>query len=467
MKRSLAAVGLASCVALLLTGCLPERISWSPDGRHALVLSDHLYVTDAQGRLTKLTDTTARSVAWFADSKRFVAVRQTRSTRKWSEVAELLPPKDRQAVVAMAEQFRAEILGLGEKDLGKLPRSQGLDAFVLEMMKMYLAASHAPELRPKLGATWGEFERASAEIHAVTVARVETGSLKDERTVVQWPATILNAAVSPNSKLIAFTTAGFEKRGGFTVSAARLYVASLSEKKGKADPWLVCDRSSWQFDWSPDGRSLAYTAAVGSTGGKNLHLGSLVKHEVASQAGQLAEPPGKSEEIAAVVFSPVTRQRWLEDGRIVFVSSHLEIPATAGSMPQDLYLYVVHPDTGAVVSRVLPDAASQSLPELKYLFRLSPDGRRVSVPGTKGQVAAAEIRTGKTRTIVGEDWAKDQQFIVPVWRSPEELCVMVPAGCPHGSPKRPEIVLYGTDGQPRCISKSWPDAVIQGLTGSK
>ena len=112
---------------------------------------------------------------------------------------------------------------------------------------------------------------------------------------------------------------------------------------------------------------------------------------------------------------------------------------------------------------MLPDASRQALPEWKYGFRVSPDGRRVSVPGKEGQVGVAELKTGKVQEILGKDWAGDFKFQVPVWRSSDELCLMVPAGSPHGSANRPELVLYGTDGKSRCLSKSWPDAVIKGL----
>ena len=38
--------------ALSITGCLKERLAWSPDGRHAAIITaDGLYLTDPTGKL--------------------------------------------------------------------------------------------------------------------------------------------------------------------------------------------------------------------------------------------------------------------------------------------------------------------------------------------------------------------------------------------------------------------------------
>ena len=63
-----AALGLA---ALLVGGCYEKRIQWAPDSNRAAILTtEGLFLSDANGRLSQMLLPKVKAVAWFSDSQR-------------------------------------------------------------------------------------------------------------------------------------------------------------------------------------------------------------------------------------------------------------------------------------------------------------------------------------------------------------------------------------------------------------
>jgi hypothetical protein len=54
MNRRWYQLAVTGLVALMLCGCLPRRLFWSPDGQHAAIIlpSDELRLCDADGKLS-------------------------------------------------------------------------------------------------------------------------------------------------------------------------------------------------------------------------------------------------------------------------------------------------------------------------------------------------------------------------------------------------------------------------------
>jgi WD40-like Beta Propeller Repeat len=70
--------------ALLIVGCVPDRIVWSPDGSRAAVLGDDgLHVCDVAGKLSPVLVPGATCMAWMPDSKRMVVCVEGES-KNWS-----------------------------------------------------------------------------------------------------------------------------------------------------------------------------------------------------------------------------------------------------------------------------------------------------------------------------------------------------------------------------------------------
>jgi len=159
--------------------------------------------------------------------------------------------------------------------------------------------------------------------------------------------------------------------------------------------------------------------------------------------------------------------RCLQDGRVVFASLEVELPTTENDLPDKANLFAFDPRQ-ATLTRLLTRQAQSAVPDLVDFFSVSPDGTRVCIPGEKGEVAVVELATGKVDTIVGKpaEGGKEQKLLtVPVWRATGELCLMVPPGHPFGSPSRTEIILWKAADKARCLSRDWPDEVVQSVTG--
>src|SRR5207237_420883 len=60
-----------------------------------------------------------------------------------------------------------------------------------------------------------------------------------------------------------------------------------------------------------------------------------------------------AESLAGIVFSELTKVRWLRDGRIVFVSAEINLPMARDDEPSKVSLFVIDPARAATVSRLL------------------------------------------------------------------------------------------------------------------
>jgi len=418
---------------------------------------------DASGKLTPLAYPPS---AWMADSKHFLAVKD-REIRNWPEAKQLLLPQEQVQLVALAEQFRTEIVGGTEKDLGRLPSAERRPSFVMEMVKMYLAANRSDDVKARVGDKWKEFEGAKFSCSEIILCSIE-GRPEDARVIARRPGDFFTIAPSPDSKMVAFISEGIDQRSSEQdiLGAFNLYVCEMPDKQ-PGEVRLVRNQPSMQFGWSADSSSLLYSASVVPFAEKAT-LGTLVVHKVVSPTGQLAVP-NQTEEVAGFVFNPLSRQQWLPGNRIVFTSYSLQLPAARNDAVQAKRWYIIHPDTPSVVSKLFPESTSAALPDDLGMCRFSPDGQWMSAAWEQGRVCIVEVKTGRVQPIVVDNWYQkdhDSSLMVPTWRSATELCLMVPPGSPQGSKKRGEVVLYDVNsGTYKCISKNWPDGVIVALQG--
>ena len=109
----------------------------------------------------------------------------------------------------------------------------------------------------------------------------------------------------------------------------------------------------------------------------------------------------------------------------------------------------------------------RSLPPRIDRFIVSPDGKRIAIPGSAGEVAVLEIDTRAVQKLSNKNnaqFTKSEKYAnrvlirpSPAWRSADELSFIVPAGHPVGGPRRGELVLQQLNAAPRAISKSWSD----------
>jgi len=163
----------------------------------------------------------------------------------------------------------------------------------------------------------------------------------------------------------------------------------------------LMDEGVTEGDWSTDGQNLVYakTTLPYELLSKGVQLGTITSRQVCGSFGQLlAEfPPAK--DLAGVLLSEhVTRVACLPDGRILFAAASRPLAGHhrryAGSA------HAIHSPAGAtqsIASVVLP-ADIERLPNRADRFVLSPDKKKVAIPGNTGQVKHPVPGHGKTRT---------------------------------------------------------------------
>jgi len=458
MKRS--TIHLWMCAALAICGCYPERIVWSPDGQRALVATkERLYLCDPNGLLTPLGTGAYTCMAWLSDSNRFAAATMEKLAT-WNDLEPLLSKEDKDRIIPLAEDMREDILKAKQVALGKLESVQGKDENDVLAARMYLRDRRAADLAEKVGDAWKEFESAAREYGVIRMWEIAGAEVKPGPILAKSLSGVASIRIPSHEKAIAWSAPMSGKMDG---SPANLFVVAAD---GTGIPRLVAGPCNWYFDWSPDGRSLVCAVPEGEDAGKGAMLLKIERREVCAADGTVLQKPGDAQTLAVGAFGGMTRIRCLQDGRILFSSTELQLPMDPNDAPAKGNLFAIDPSRQATVARLLPHSSQAEVPDALDFFSVSPDGARVCIPSDKGEAAVVDLATGEVHTIVGkpkDESSKQGLITVPVWRAGGELCLIVPAGHPLGSPNRPEVILWSGPGKVRLLSKDWPDEVIDGL----
>ena len=464
---------LAAAMAAAVGGCLELNVLWSPDGQRALLRGESgLYVTDAAGRLTQASTQPAAAMAFLPDSRRVVI--QEPVNVSWEQAARLLPPEQvtqaRLAGEALMAKLRATE-GEGQGLLQSLQADAGAD--VLGPVLLYLRDRYGQELSQRLKQEWEGVRQAELPIYRLRLARLEDKGLAPIRALAHWPAPAAAMELSPDGRQLAFTaevlSGGAKSRG--------LFICPVD---GSDRPRQVDLHVGWQMAWSPDGRRLACFAGACPGREQKGELGELREYNLAeaasapasataptSAASQTASSSPSPRVVAAVYFQPDAGLAYLADGSILFSGVAITLPASSGTSPQHrLFVTGGEETTAPTVIELTIDMSDW----LKW-FRLSPDRQRVLLPGTGGRLAVLTLKDRSVRVIQetpANYSSADYNFSsVPVWRGADTVCFGVPAGSPHGSPDRPELVLarLGEPIECRCISRQWADDLVVRLAG--
>lgn len=486
---------LAAVAAVTLVGCVPEKkIVWSPDGKYAAVIgADGLYRCDADGKLSPRLAENVSCAAWFPDS-RSLAIVSTHSMKTWDELAAILSKPRKEAIIQSAEQVRTALLAYGGEWEKFHP--EVLDratAAEITAGLLYLRDKHSEGLAEKLGKKWDELKSAEAAVTTLAVIDgTKDGPPPSMRMLRRELPGIMSVSVSPDGKAAAYVQElPGENAGG------RLMIVSTDTPT--VEPLLAAERVGRCVTWSPDGRSVAFMRAsvpLPNDGSFALRLGSVSRRQVRGKDGKLFEGEhgevamhiGKPdsaldkanigttpathdilpiEDLAGIVYVEELNVQWLRDGRIVFASMDVRMPCTAKDMPNQLGLFMLDTERMATVVRLLPREAETRVGDAVNYFEVSPDSKRVAIPGKNGMVTVLTLASGEVTSVQGEKDAEDKLRTLPTWRTADELCFAAPAGSKDGSPKRAEIVLWSTKGT-RAISRAWTELVVSGvLTAEK
>jgi len=470
--------------ATLPAGCLPEtRISWSPDGKLALVRGgDGLYLCDGDGKLSPRVAENVTAMAWLPDSRRFIAV-TNQPLATWDELVPHLSQARREAAMHEAAMYRAEALawkGDWQEFRFLTPPSDVRAALVC------LRDTHGKELEGLVGPKWSDLKDLRYTIQNVRLFDVAEGKATESKQLFESLEPIAEIRVSPGGKAFAWTAPPYPALGA--EAAFALYVAPLADPE---HPAKVTDRVSVFFDWAADGRTLVYASTGQPDAGgayrkaylagneeplvyRRQHmpesargtprLGFIFKCMVVDEDGSLVKDRS-ADAVAQVPFSDALPLRCLKTGRVLFAAPEVHLPVPAGTDPQHALSTAALEKPNDVKPAPAPEAASGVRYRLD-LFQLSPDEMRLALFSSQDRIAIVELATGKVDAAPSEPaglWPTQggTSSGLPAWRSNQELCFVAVTKGAAGAKGRLEVVLWSREGA-RVLSKDWPEAVRKG-----
>lgn len=453
---------------LMITGCLPhERVWWSPDGSQAAVLLENgLHVLkpgDTPGVPLVAGDSQSSElpggVSWLPDGSGFVMVR-SRAFPTWDLARVHIPAKEVEEVERLSlgvpgwvETLMAS--GATAKTSQELlqgspltKRGPQIAAFLCayerkqQLIDAMLKRSPAgQELIKQL-----QEEKTSHVVHEICVVDLKTAKPggSEPRILLRSLRALTSPQVSSRHAMVAFLRLMDEDEW------ASLEVCPL---KG-GEPTVLAQQVGASYDWSPNGRSLVYTAAFSGTGSVMRRV-----HRVTAldEQGGLAseETRQNSDNLALAVMPTPYRVQSLPDGRVLISALPLTLPM-AGTEPEvESRLYIISED-GKTLTPV--PTAPNSLPGDLGYFVVSPDGNRVAVAeGGTDAVAVVDLGSGKT-TIVSPAHPNWQCRTLPAWKSATELTF----AALDGTPAVPRWMIWSEESGARSLSASWPAQRTEG-----
>jgi hypothetical protein len=445
---------LVAVLLMLAAGCrVEERIAWSPDGSVAAVwMDDAVRLMDAEGRLDSPVASNVAAAAWLADGSGLVLVRQL-ALSSWEEAAALLPEDEVVVVEAMARgvpELMKAALAVADGDLDAVgPRF--VEPLKLTALPEYVPAAihllrdRQPEVLKQAAQGCRDPAKLEAELSEVCTTRVTHVSV--------LPLTGRHAA-GPARVLACSLTQIQQPR----VSTAAPVLAFLHGDRLIAMPLdggttrvAVAEHVVGSFDWTPDGRSLAYAVqAAGPWESGAVNLARIEQRVAVDTNGAPIAGEATPLAISGSTFEP--RVRSLPDGRVLFSGVATELPSSAAAARATRF-YVTDPATADQNAPVVVPSTEGALPQDLAAFAPSPDGRRVAVVESGSDVVAVlDLSSGAVEAISPRRTWKSR--ILPAWRNADELYF---AALPGNDATRPELLRWRSGDEPRAVSSGWTD----------
>ena len=435
-------LGCAALLGVVLAGCFPEkRIFWSPDGKTAAVIAnERLYFCDGAGALTPPLLSNAMTVAWLGNAQDLV-VELKFPAQSWPDLTNLVSQTTVTEVAETARRLLPQLKQGAKADelLQDYARSNG-DGFV-SAVKIYWRDCHSEEVFDLQAKEAEELEKErSADVIVLQRMTYQDGQLVPGRELSRNFDPALELRPSPQGKLLAYAT------------SAGLVVTPVD---GSAPPRLLDGSTvAMFFDWTPDGRSLVYIKTAYEKNKRDVTLGVLARRRICNEEGML-EPAEECEDLAGLLFDEASKVRCMRDGRILFTSLPLQLPATGKEMPQREQLFALDPARYHSAIRLIPNSAEEQMPKKLATFEISPDDKRISTLLDNGGVAVFNLDSGTVDTVQA-DQADVKSQLIPSWKSADELCYGSIADVGKTNQLYLLEVALWKNGKTRSISAQWP-----------
>jgi hypothetical protein len=456
-------LSVCAAAALAVTGCLPEkRIVWSPDGSRAAVATPNgLFFVDRTGVVQKpRLKGSATLCHWMPDGRRLAVVHVSQEV-SWEALAGILPQVEREGIMAFAAEVHRRILEFtGDWDAFDLGKGDNESSETAAAALLYLRDHDAGQIREKIGPDkWKDLQDLDISIHTLQIFGLDGDALEPGQILWRSLYSLRQPLVDPQGRFVGVIRGG----GVDQEDMFSLHVVAIA---GGA-PRLVASNVSLDFAWSPDGRNLAFIRSGDPEheSESNIHLGSLTTVCVADAEGKLLEEWTQMQDRVGLLFNQALGVEWLRDGRLMFASVEVSLPATSRDMPQQWSVFSLDPRTPASVTRVVARDFGEPVDPGLPLFEISPDEGRVLLPGPKGRLSLYEFAAGSTTVLADADDPEGKTRCLPYWRADGAVCFVRPkAGAPPKS-QEVELVIW-KDGTTSPFGADWPDAMKDGwLTG--
>lgn len=461
-------------------GChYQKRILWSPDGNLAAVIGGRPYVDqslflcDTNGALSPSVARDVYNAAWVPDSTALV-IAQGIEVESWAEICDVLPLEVRSRVTDAAEALVQESDSMNSLDrkIREVIVSENARSSPGEKSAIrYCIRDHCKEkLGPKLPQKLTNLR--PTRLHCLFLCTITNQLLTIGPKIAASLDPIVDIRVSPRDPFVAYTS-GASSAGSWT-----LYAASLNHR-GEIE--RIGENTGFFPDWTQDGKHLIFAVAdapVPRDQHLQYRLGSISGARVINDDGQEFVRPMLRYRIADIYMNEMVKVRTLRDGRILFSSMAKELASKSHVRGRIPSLFLFDPRRKPAVFCIEPTRSADVYSECVGLFELSPDERRVAIPGRKGAVSYMDLSSGNV-TKLAEGWrdydnhpyppglfgfAPEEIRSVPAWRTSSELCYV--RGFISGDGHlMEEVVLHeiGVDAEVKSISRTWPQEAASGL----
>jgi hypothetical protein len=465
-------------LAAIVFGCVPKRYEWSPDGQWMTVISnDGLSFADADGKLLPGTIKGVNAATWFGDSKRLLVCRQSEATT-WAQISPLLTAEQSSEIAEAARLAGDILMNFDWKTADPKNPWQALETAIVNqetqakrdtsiyqsmgaVIGIYMREHADDALRQKVPPDrWKELMELTQTVNSVEVFSFDANGPKPGATVMTTLWDVRELRVSPTGNAAVVVTKGQMPN-------------SWSDEDQACDLWLVATDggrpaakiatfASWYPDWSPDGRDILFVRTPQAPASKETTLGSLSRIRAIDQNGKFLDQPQGPEDLVGLIYSEFSRVRCLKDGRIIFATVQVTLPATSGDMPQRPQLFEFDPGKLTTVSRLLSRQSAEDIGDSAQYFEVSPDDSRVCIPDGTGKVTVVDLGSGLVTTVqdkpVPIDNNQGSLVTVPAWRSADELTFAAP-GDQQGNTK---VMLWSiSKNSGKVLSADWPAQMTQ------
>lgn len=436
-KKLLSIVFLA--LLMILPGCFPKRIVWSPDGATAAVwASEGLYFSDADGKLSGKVYGEIFGASWLSDNQRLV-VQRKQEVKTWSEIEQLAGARLKNEIVSLAKQVVAGTIN----DKSELDRLFGKN--MSGAVELYINKQNPDTVSKEV-----------FEIYVIELCSWKDGKFQVEKELGRFGAVSLDISISPSDKVVMLSQCDMD--GGEdddVISRSQLWLVETGSGKSV----MLAKGVSMYPSWSNDGNSVIYASKETVGDGDGIFFGQLVSVGVTQENGLLVDKVTSPRTLAGAVMSIWTRVRVLPDGKVIFPSLSISLPAVPDDITEQMDLFILEPDINIGVSRVgIKDKLEKLSGYDMNFFEVSDNGRYVSLVDHDGRVAVLDLSSGAVTVLQGEDIGNLRS--IPDWRSASEITYLSQVN--ENGQNRDVVMCWDmskTGDSGRELSKSWPDEV--------